>query len=58
MLYLFCSSEPVTRLDQARNQLGTLGERRVFLEGPKFFKLCAIVLNNVQHIFAGDRNFL
>ena len=52
--------------EQARNQLGTpvtsLGHqdgRRVFREGPKFFELCPIVLNYVQHIFPrGAKNFL
>ena len=31
--------------------LGHQGRWRVFWEGPKFFKLCPIVLNYVQHIF-------
>ena len=31
--------------------LGHRAGRRVFWEGPKFFKLCPIVLNYVQHIF-------
>ena len=38
---------------QARNQLGTPGGPRSFWEGPKFFKLCPIILNYVQHIFPG-----
>ena len=38
---------------QARNQLGTSGGR-VFWEGPKFFKLCPVVLNYVQHILPGE----
>ena len=36
--------------DQARNQLGTTGGRRLFWKEPKF-------LNYVQHIFPGGRNF-
>jgi len=36
---------------QARNQLGTPGGAKSFLRGPKFFELCPIVLNYVQHIF-------
>jgi len=40
---------------QARNQLGTPGGRRVFWEWPKFFKLCPILSNYVQHIFPGGR---
>jgi len=33
--------------------------RRVFWEGPKFFELCPIVLDYVQHIFpGGTKNFL
>jgi len=43
---------------QARNQLGTPGGRRVFREGPKFFELCPIFLDCVQHIFPeGRKNF-
>jgi len=38
---------------QARNQLRTPGGRRVFWEWPKFFKLCPILSNYVQHIFPG-----
>jgi len=33
--------------------LGHQAGRRVFWEGPKFFKLCPIVLNYIQHIFPG-----
>jgi len=40
---------------QARNQLGTSGEAKSFLRGAKFFKLCPIFLNYVQHIFPGGR---
>ena len=36
------------------NQLGSPGVRRVFWSGAKFFKLCAVVLNYVQHIFPRD----
>jgi len=35
--------------------LGHHEGRRVFREGPKFFKLCPVVLNYVQHIFLGGR---
>jgi len=38
------TSRPVTSLG---HQVG----RRVFWKGPKFFKLCPILLNYVQHIF-------
>jgi len=38
---------------QARNQLGTLGGRRVFLEGLKFFELFPIISIYIQHIFPG-----
>jgi len=42
---------------QARNQLGTGGVgRRAFWEGHKFFKLCPIFSNYVQHIFPGGAN--
>jgi len=34
--------------------LGHQGVRRVFREGPKFFELCSMVLNFVQHIFPGE----
>ena len=44
--------------NQARNQLGTPGRRRVFWEGPKYFKLCPIVLNYTQHIFPGGTKIL
>jgi len=40
------SSRPVT-------SLGHQGWRRVFWEGPKFFKLDPIVFNYAQHIFPG-----
>jgi len=44
---------------QVRNQLGTPEGRRVFWKGPKFFKLCPIVFNCVQHIFPlGAKYFL
>jgi len=44
---------------QARNQLETPREQRVSWEGPKFFKLCPIILNHVQHIFpGGEKIFL
>jgi len=33
--------------------LGHQGRRRVFWEGPNFFKLCPIVLTYAQHIFPG-----
>jgi len=43
---------------QARNQFGTLGGAKGFLKGPKFFKLCPIILNYVQHIFkGGEKSF-
>jgi len=32
-------------------------KRRVYWEGPKFFKLYSIVLNYVEHIFLGGRKF-
>jgi len=35
--------------------LGHQVERRVFWEGPKFFELCPVVLNHVQHIFLKGR---
>jgi len=39
--------------------LGHQEGRRVFREGPKFFGLCPIFLNHVQHIFpVGENNFL
>jgi len=41
-------NKPVTSL---RHQEG----RRVFREGPKFFKLCPILLKCVQHTFPGGR---
>ena len=44
------SSRPVTRLEPKER-------RRVFWEGPKFFKLCLVVLNYLQHIFLGERTF-
>jgi len=38
--------------------LGHYVKRRVFWEGPKFFKLCPRILNYVQHIFPGGaKNF-
>jgi len=40
---------------QARNQLEKLGGAKGFLKGPKFFKLCPMVLKYVQHIFQGRR---
>jgi len=43
-------SRPVTSLGHQEGQ-------RVFWEGPKFFKLCPIVSNNVQHIFPERRIF-
>ena len=43
---------------QARNQLGTPGEKSV-LRGGQFFKLCPIVSKYIQHIFAvGTKIFL
>ena len=44
-----------TRYVQARNQLGTPVGR--FWEEPKYFKLCPMVLNYVQHILQGDKIF-
>jgi len=44
---------------QGRRLVTSLGHqegRRVFREGPKFFELCPIVLNYVQHIFPGRAN--
>jgi len=39
--------------------LGHQEGRRVFQEGPKFFELCPIFLNYVQHIFiGGEKIFL
>ena len=39
--------------------LGHQGRRRVFWEGPKFFKLCPIVFNYAHHIFSrGTKNFV
>jgi len=47
------------RCQQARNQLGTPGGRRVFWEEPKCFELCAIVSKYIQQIFPGEtKNFL
>jgi len=37
--------------------LGYQEGRRVFWEGPKFFELCSIVLNDVQHIFSGGAKY-
>jgi len=45
------TSRPVT-------SLGHQEGRRVFREGPKFFELCPIFLNYVQHIFPVAKNFL
>ena len=43
---------------QARNHLGILGGAKSFWEGPKFFELCPVVLNYVQHIVPrGRQNF-
>jgi len=50
LLGLFCYS------NQARNQLGTPCGAKSW-EGPKFFKLFPIFLNDVQHIFPGERIF-
>jgi len=50
--YAIAGFKPETR-GQARNQLGTRGGRRVFREGPKFFELCPIFKNYVQHIIPG-----
>jgi len=44
--YTYVSNRPVT-------SVGHQEGRRVFWEGPKFFELCPIVLNDVQHIFLG-----
>jgi len=41
---------------QARNQLATPGEAKIFLSGVQIFELCPIVLYYVQHIFPGGRN--
>jgi len=41
--------------NQAR--LGHQEGGRVFFEGPKFFELCPIISNHVQHIFPGGGNF-
>ena len=37
--------------------LGHQERGRVFWEWPKFFELCPIVLNDVQHIFQGGEKF-
>jgi len=42
--------------NQAHNQLGTSGGRRVVWQGPKVFKVCPIVLNYVLDIFSGGTN--
>jgi len=41
---------PHTVYNRSITSLGRQG-RRVFREGPKFFELCPIFLNFVQHIF-------
>ena len=44
---------------QARSQFGTPEEAKSFPRGAKFFELCPIFLNYVQHIFQGKaKNFL
>jgi len=50
----------VTYMVMARpvTNLGHQEGRRVFREGPKFFQLCPIFLNYVQHIFPGGNIFL
>jgi len=40
-------------LNKPMTSFGHQGRRRVFSEGPKFFKLCPIVSNYVQRIFPG-----
>jgi len=37
--------------------LGHQEGRKIFREGPKFFELCTIFLNCVQHIFPGGEKF-
>ena len=50
-LPLLVGVRPVTSLEHQ-------GWRRVFWEGPKFFKLCPILSNYVQHTFTrGGENF-
>jgi len=53
MLSSVCAAlRPVTSLGHQEGQ-------RVFREEPKFFELCPIFLNFVQHIFSGvAKNFL
>ena len=51
-LYCYESEHSDTSI-QACNQLGTPGGAKSFLGGAKFFELCPVVLNDVQHIFPG-----
>ena len=58
----YCQTWQIRQVDdsenQAHNQLGTLGGRRVFWEELKFLKLFPVFPNYVQHIFkGGERNF-
>jgi len=47
------SGEFIKLLSRPVTSLGHEAGRRLFWEGPKFFKLCPTVLNYVQHIFPG-----
>ena len=47
------TSDLMTRTDRPVTSLGHQKGRRVFREGPKFFKLCLKFFNYVQHIFPG-----
>jgi len=42
---------------QARKRLRTPAGAKSFLRGAKFFELCPIFLNYVQHVFPGGENF-
>jgi len=52
-VFLPClATRPVT-------SLGHQEGRRVFREGPKFFELCPLFSNYIQHVFpGGTKNFL
>jgi len=52
-----CNLNCVTHVHWPITSLGHQAGRRVFWERPKFFKLCSIVLNYVQHIFPWGRKF-
>ena len=55
-----CKSDLNSRLlhDRPVISLGHQEGQRAFCDGPKFFKLCGILSNYVQHIFPGGRKIL